>query len=376
MAAITPHPSPVTRHPSPQTNVLLPLLRHEEVLLFTLFLLVAGFFAIAVPSARTSSTYLDLLRDVSPNLIAAIGMTLLLIAGEFDLSVGSMLAFTGVVTVSTFNATDNMWLGIIAGLLTGPLVGAINGYLVTVQGMSSLMTTLGMMFALRGLVYVWTNKTPVVDENGFTAFTQLYQGRILGVPIPGLIALVLIALGYVLLTRTEFGRNIYAIGGNATAARVSGIRVQRQKFLLFVLSGTTAAIAGVLVASQTGTGYFDAGVQGFELIVIASAVLGGVSLSGGIGSLISAMLGVLILGMTGKGLRLMNVHTTQQLVVTGLVMLAAVYLHGVRKRALVGSRRSGVGSRHVGARPSSASPGGPQGHNDARIARFAIRQDT
>jgi ribose/xylose/arabinose/galactoside ABC-type transport system permease subunit len=345
MAAITPHPSPVTRHPSPQKNVLLPLLRHEEVLLFTLFLFVAGFFAIAVPSARTSNTYLDLLRDVSPNLIAAIGMTLLLIAGEFDLSVGSMLAFTGVVTVSTFNATDNMWLGIIAGLLTGPLVGAINGYLVTVQGMSSLMTTLGMMFALRGLVYVWTNKTPVVDENGFTAFTQLYQGRILGVPIPGLIAVVLIALGYVLLTRTEFGRNIYAIGGNATAARVSGIRVQRQKFLLFVLSGTTAAIAGVLVASQTGTGYFDAGVQGFELIVIASAVLGGVSLSGGVGSLISAMLGVLILGMTGKGLRLMNVHTTQQLVVTGLVMLAAVYLHGVRKRALVGSRRSGVGSR-------------------------------
>jgi ribose transport system permease protein len=201
------------------------------------------------------------------------------------------------------------------------------------------------MFALRGLVYVWTNKTPVVDENGFTAFTQLYQGRILGVSIPGLIALVLIALGYVLLTRTEFGRNIYAIGGNETAARVSGIRVQRQKFLLFVLSGTTAAIAGVLVASQTGTGYFDAGVQGFELIVIASAVLGGVSLSGGVGSLISAMLGVLILGMTGKGLRLMNVHTTQVLIVTGLVMLAAVYLHGVRKRVLVGSRRSEVGSR-------------------------------
>ena len=203
--------------------------------------------------------------------------------------------------------------------------------------MNSLMTTLGMLFALRGLVYVWTNKTPVVDENGFTAFTQLYQGD----------------------TRRadhwcdrrcphrprlhpphsdEFGRNIYAIGGNQTAARVSGIRVQRDKFLLFVLSGTMAAIAGVLVASQTGTGYFDAGVQGFELIVIASAVLGGVSLAGGEGNLISAMIGVLILGMTGK-VRLMNVHTTQQLVVTGIVMLVAVYLHGVRKRLLVASRR-------------------------------------
>lgn len=336
--------APVTaRQPSALSRLLLPLIRHEEVLLFTIFLLVAGFFALAVPAARTGGTYLDLLREVSPNLIAAIGMTLLLIAGEFDLSVGSMLAFSGVVTVTAFNVTGSMWLGIVAGVLSGPLVGAVNGYLVTVQGMGSLMTTLGMMFALRGLVYVWTNKAPVIDENGFTAFTDLYRGQILGVPIPGIIALVLIALGYVLLTRTEFGRNIYAIGGNATAARVSGIRVQREKFLLFVLSGTTAAIAGVLVASQTGTGYFDAGVQGFELIVIASAVLGGVSLTGGVGSLISAMLGVLILGMTGKGLRLMNVHTTQQLVVTGLVMLAAVYLHGVRKRKLVEGRRRQVG---------------------------------
>lgn len=328
-----------TGQPNRLSRALLPLIRHEEVLLFALFLLVAAFFAIVVPSARSPGTYLDLLRDVSPNLIAAIGMTLLLLSGEFDLSVGSMLAFTGVVTVSTFNATGNMWLGIIAGLLTGPLVGAVNGYLVTVQGMSSLMTTLGTMFALRGIVYVWTNKTPVVDEHGFTAFTSIYQGDILGVPIPGLIAIVLIALAFILLTRTEFGRNIYAIGGNETAARVSGIHVQRQKFLLFVLSGTMAAIAGLLVASQTGTGYFDAGVQGFELVVIASAVLGGVSLSGGVGNLLSAMLGVLILGMTAKGLRLMNVHTTQQLVVTGLVMLAAVYLHGVRKRVLVESRR-------------------------------------
>jgi ribose/xylose/arabinose/galactoside ABC-type transport system permease subunit len=329
----------VKRQPGGLSRILLPVIRHEEIVLFGLFLIVAVFFAIAVPSSRGSGTYLDLLRDVSPNLIAAIGVTLLLLSGEFDLSVGSMLAFTGVVTVWTFNATDNMWIGIAAGLLSGPLVGAINGYLVTVQGMSSLMTTLGMLFALRGLVYVWTNKTPVVDENGFTAFTQLYQGRVAGVPTPGLIAVILIILALILLTRTEFGRNIYAIGGNQTAARVSGIRVQRDKFLLFVLSGTTAAIAGVLVASQTGTGYFDAGVQGFELIVIASAVLGGVSLSGGQGSLLSAMIGVLILGMTGKGLRLMNVHTTQQLVVTGIVMLVAVYLHGVRKRMLVESRR-------------------------------------
>ena len=314
------------------------LARHEELSLAILFLIVVAFFVIVESSARSGGTYLGLLRDVSPNLIAGIGIALLLLSGEFDLSIGSMLAFTGVVTVATFNVTDNMWLGILAGLLTGPFIGAINGYLVTVQGMNSLMTTLGTMFALRGLVYVWTDKTPVIDQNGFTEFTRLYQGELGPVPVPGLIALALIGMFYVMVTRTEFGRNIYAIGGNRQAARVSGIKVQRATFALFVLSGTLAAVAGLLIASQTGTGYFDAGVQGFELIVIASAVLGGVSLAGGEGRLVSAMLGVLILGMTSKGLRLMNVHTTQQLVVTGIVMLVAVYFHRLRKDIVVRSR--------------------------------------
>ena len=109
---------------------------------------------IAVPTARQSRIYFDLLREISPNLIAAVGVALLMLAGEFDLSIGAMLALTGVVTVTVFNVTGNMWLGILAGLLTGPLIGAINGYLVTRQRMPSLMTTLGMMFALRGLVYV------------------------------------------------------------------------------------------------------------------------------------------------------------------------------------------------------------------------------
>ena len=314
------------------------LTRNEELTLAVLFLAVVGFFLIVEPTSRSTATFFDLLRDTSPNLIAAVGVTLLLLAGEFDLSIGSMLAFTGVATVWTFNAADNMWLGILVGLLTGPLVGAINGYLVTVQGMNSLMTTLGALFTLRGIVYVWTNKTPVIDENKFTNFSRIYQGDLGPVPVPGLLALAIIAFFYVVVTRTEFGRNIYAIGGNETAARVTGIKTQRTKFALFVISGTTAAIAGLLIASQTDTGYFDAGVQGFELIVIASVVLGGVSLAGGEGRLLSAMLGVLILGMTAKGLRLMGAHTTQQLVVTGIVMLIAVYFHGVRKGSVLRRR--------------------------------------
>ena len=147
------------------------------------------------------------------------------------------------------------------------------------------------------------------------------------------------ALPILLTTQTEFGRRIYAIGGNPTAARVSGIQVERTKFWLFVLCSTTAALAGLLIGAQTGTGYFDAGATGFELIVITAVVLGGVSLAGGEGSILGATLGVLILGMTGKGLRLANVYTTWQLILTGVMLMVAVYLHGLRKRLLLVIRR-------------------------------------
>jgi ribose transport system permease protein len=311
------------------------LLKHEEAILALLLLALMIFLAIVVPTSRQTRTYFDLLREVSPNLIAAVGITLLMLAAEFDLSIGSMLAVTGVTTVTVFNITGSMWLGILAGLLIGPIVGAINGYLVTVQRMSSLMTTLGMLFALRGLVYVWTNKAPVVDEHGFTSFVQLYQGSLGPIPIPIIVAVVLIAAAMWVTAQTSVGRSIYAIGGNATAARVSGIKVERVKFWLFVLSGTTAAIAGLLIAAQTGTGYFDAGVSGFELTVITAVVLGGVSMSGGEGHVLGAMLGVLILGLTGKGLRLADVYTTWQLVLTGVLLMVAVYLHALRKRLLL-----------------------------------------
>jgi ribose transport system permease protein len=311
------------------------LLANEAVLLGILVLALIAFLMIVVPTARQPRTYFDLLREISPNLIAAIGVTLLMLAGEFDLSIGAMLALTGVVTVTVFNLTGNMWLGILAGLLTGPVIGTINGYLVTRQRMPSLMTTLGMMFALRGLVYVYTNKTPIVDEHGFASFVQLYQGSVGPLPLPALLAIVLIAIAYLVTTQTEFGRRIYAIGGNPTAARVSGIQVERIKFWLFIVCSTTAALAGLLIAAQTGTGYFDAGASGFELTVITAVVLGGVSLGGGEGGILGATLGVLLLGLTGKGLRLADVYTTWQLILTGIMLMVAVYLHGLRKRLLL-----------------------------------------
>jgi ribose/xylose/arabinose/galactoside ABC-type transport system permease subunit len=315
--------------------------RNEELSLLLILAVVVGFFLIAEPATRQRKVYWDLLWEISPTLIAAVGITMLMLAAQFDLSIGSMLAFTGVATVTAMNRTDSMWIGIAVGLATGPLIGAINGFLVTYVGMQSLMTTLGMMFALRGLVYVYTNKTPVVDENQFTQFTRLWFGKIGPIRAPVILAVLLIALAWYVLSQTEFGRNIYAIGGNEQAARVSGISVRAIMFSLFVISSCCAAVAGLLVAAQTDTGYFDAGVQGFELTVIAAVVLGGVSMAGGQGNIISAALAVVILGMIGKGMRLMGINTTQQLLVVGVVMLAAVYYHRSRRRIAVRLRNEG-----------------------------------
>ncbi len=204
--------------------------RNEELSLLLILAIVVSFFLVAEPATRQGKVYWDLLWEISPTLIAAVGITMLMLAAQFDLSIGSMLAFTGVATVTAMNRTDSMWIGIAVGLATGPLIGAINGFLVTYVGMQSLMTTLGMMFALRGLVYVYTNKTPVVDENQFTQFTRLWFGKVGPIRAPVILALLLVALAWYVLSQTEFGRNIYAIGGNEQAARVSGISVRAIMF--------------------------------------------------------------------------------------------------------------------------------------------------
>ena len=307
----------------------------REAGLVILLLAVVALFWILEPSTRQQRVYWDLLREISPNLIAAIGVTMLMLAGEFDLSIGSMLAVTGITTVVVFNLSDNMWLGIMAGLATGPIVGSIHGYLVTRQNMNSLVTTLGSLFALRGMVYVYTNKTPIIDENGFYDFQDAYYNNLGPVPLPFVLAVILAIVAFVVLTQSEFGRSIYAIGGNETAARVSGIKVSLIKFILFVICASCAAISGMILTAQTGTGYFDSGSSGFELIVIAGVVLGGIALSGGKGSLVGTVLGILILGMTAKGLRLMGVNTNMQLMVTGSIMILAVFMHSFHDRIAI-----------------------------------------
>jgi ribose/xylose/arabinose/galactoside ABC-type transport system permease subunit len=306
--------------------------RYEDTGLAVFLLLLVLFFEAVSDDFRRPQTLVDMLREVSPNAIAAVGVALLMLGGEFDLSIGSMLALVGVVTIGLFNVTGSVLVGVLGGLACGLVVGSINGYLVTRERMSSLMVTLAMMFVIRGVVYVSTGKAAVLDEQSLTVFQQLYQGSIGPLPIPVLLAALVFGVFQFVLTQTPFGRALYASGGNPSAARLSGIRVARLKLISFVVCSLLAAVAGLLITAQTDTGYFDAGATGFELIVIAAVVLGGVSLAGGQGSLVGAMLGVLIIGVTNKGLRLLNVYTTWQLMVVGVVMILAVYLYAVRRR--------------------------------------------
>ena len=302
--------------------------------------------------SRTSELLLDLGLDIDPE----IPISALTVAQQQLVEIARALSRQAQIIImdeptSALSQTEieclfavirrlqSRGVGIIAGLATGPIVGSIHGYLVTQQKMNSLVTTLGSLFALRGMVYVYTNKTPIIDENGFYDFQDAYYNNLGPVPLPFVLAIILVVLALIVLTQTEFGRNIYAIGGNETAARVSGIKVNLIKFILFVICAGSAAVSGMIITAQTGTGYFDSGSSGFELVVIAGVVLGGIALSGGKGSLVGTVLGILILGMTAKGLRLMGVNTNMQLMVTGSIMILAVFIHSFHDRISIFKKR-------------------------------------
>ncbi len=307
------------------------VIRRDEGFLVIFLLLLLMIFTILVPGLANPSTLADLVAEASLNLTAALGVTVLMLQKEFDVSIGSMLGLVGVVTVSVFNSTASIPLGMLAGLACGVVVGSIHGYLVVYQGLNSLMTTLASLFLIRGLIYVWTRQVTVTDKHNLVDFQNLYYGTAAGFPIPGVVALILFIVGGWLLSNTNMGRAVYAIGSNEGAARALGINVRLIKFFSFVICSTLAAVAGLLITAQTASGYFDAG-QGFEFIVIAAVVLGGVALAGGRGTVYGAALGVLIIALTGKGLRLMGVYTTYQLVATGLFMMLAVFGYGIRER--------------------------------------------
>jgi len=271
----------------------------------------------------------QVIRSLSFIAIMAVGQSLVIIMAGVDLSVGSILGLAGVVSAFALEGGMGIAAAIGAGVIVGALAGAVNGVLVTRALLPPFIATLGMMSIARGIAFALTGGETI---RGLPAeFLSIGQGTLAGIPIPILVMIVVAVLAAYALKSTKWGRYVYAIGGNEEAAIYSGVNVRGMKMAVYILSGLSAGIAGVLFTSRFGVGQSTAGL-GYELDVIAAAVIGGVSLSGGRGTILGAMVGSLLMGILRNGLVLLNVSAYWQQVAIGLVILLAVILDRKTKR--------------------------------------------
>ena len=260
---------------------------------------------------------------LSVSTVGIIGCTMLfcLAAGDFDLSVGSVVAFAGVLSVMVINATGSVALGFAVGILAGAAVGLVNGLVIAYVGINALITTLATMQMVRGLTYIVSDGRSIIVNN--ESFSALGNWTFQDMSLPVWIMLTCFVAFGLLLNRTTFGRNALAIGGNKEAAHLAGIAVARTKMIIFAMQGMAAALAGVVLAALMRSGQ-PMVAQGLELQVISGCVLGGVSLSGGVGSILGVIVGVLIMGVVQNVMNLMNIQPFYQLLVSGAILLAAV----------------------------------------------------
>ncbi|WP_051318011.1 ABC transporter permease [Cohnella thermotolerans] len=276
------------------------------------------------PNFLTAQNILNILRQVSIIGMLAVGMTFVIITGGIDLSVGSILALSAVVATSLAHPdTYPLIVPIVVGLLVGLGCGVINGVVVSRWKVAPFIVTLGMMTAARGLTMVYTNGRPVINLSD--KYNFIGGGYVLDIPLPIIIFVGIALIGVFLLNFTKFGRHVYSIGGNESAARLSGVNVGWVQTGVFALSGLFAGLAGIVLSSRVMAGSPVLG-QGYELDAIASVVIGGTSLMGGVGKIGGTVIGVLIIGVMNNGLDLMNVSSYYQQIIKGIIIILAVLL--------------------------------------------------
>ncbi len=307
------------------------LLLFNEIMLVLILILLSIAISIGAPKFYSPTNILNILRDSSMAIIAGIGMTMLLITGEVDLSIGSLVAFVGVITMDITNKTNSVTLGVLAGLAFGALVGFVNGVVRTKLQVNSLIGTIAMMMILRGGVYLYSIRA-VQNYHNLDAFVQIGNGYIGFLPIPLVLMGILYVIFLLIINKSIPGRYLYATGGNAIAARIAGINVDRLKILTFMMNSMLAAMAGIILVSKMNSGQPNAGA-GFELTVIAGVILGGTSLGGGEGTLIGTLFGVLIMRVINNGIIMLRWNQDLQIVISGIVIILAVYIDNKRKLA-------------------------------------------
>jgi ribose transport system permease protein len=307
------------------------VLQQRELTIFLSVLGFAALLALSSPNFLNRANLIALLVGLSFDMIVAVGMTILMVSGGFDMSVGSTLALAGAVagySITKYGAP--IWLGIVLGLLTGLVIGLINGLLITKIRVNPFIATLGMMQVVRGIVFLVTSGLGIPNlPDGFNFFGQ---EKLFGLQIPVWIMLFLVIVGEILLRRWSFFRQSYFVGGNERSARLSGINIDVVKITNYVIVGVMAAVSGLLLAGRMGTASVSAGL-GAELRVISAVVIGGASLSGGEGSVIGALLGVILLNLISNGLNLLGINVYWQNVVIGGVLIIAVAADSLSHRS-------------------------------------------
>ncbi|MQW02066.1 ribose ABC transporter permease [Sinorhizobium medicae] len=287
-------------------------------------------FSFFNPRFMTLINFMNILQQVAVIAIAAFGMTWVILLGEIDLSVGSIIAVAGMVGAQCFAFGMGFVPAIALTLLAGALMGMLNGVLTAKLLLPSFIVTVATMGIYRGMVSLPTNGAPAMIEN--ETWTAIGTESFLGLPIIIWVVAVLFVVNQIALSKTSFGRRAYLTGGNREAAVYSGIKVDRLKILIFMISGMMAAISGILLSSRLFSAQTNAGMS-YELDAIAAAVLGGTSLAGGVGTMVGTLIGALIIGVMNNGMNMLSVPYFYQLIVKGLVILIAVWLDVRAKQA-------------------------------------------
>ena len=317
-------------------NNRLKRMKNEITMLIVLAVLFA-FFSISTEKFLTGTNLINVVRQIAMIGVTAIGMTYVILTAGMDLSAGSVLSLSGIITgIAMVQWKLDPAIAILSGLLIGVFIGLVNGLVITYAKIPPFVTTLATMQIFKGAAFIITGGMPIF---GFPkSFGIIGKGYLSFIPVPVIIMAILMITGWIILNKTRYGRHVYAIGGNTEAARLSGVKVNKVLIVTYILGGLFAAIAGVIMASRIDSGQPNIGLD-FGLDVITAVVLGGVSIMGGEGKLTGVIIGVLIMGVLNNGLIMMNVYEYYQYVIKGIVLLLAVGFDQFNKYQQSGSGR-------------------------------------
>ncbi|MDF1521185.1 MAG: ABC transporter permease [Trueperaceae bacterium] len=318
----------------PMRDGLLRRLRSPDTVfqLTLLAIFVVVFLLLAATSDRfvTSANLWNIVRQAAPTLIVAVGMTFVITVGGIDLSVGSMLAVIAVLSALSLSVGWPIWLMVLAMLALGVALGWFNGYFTAYQSIPAFIVTLATLSILRGTAQLITKgySIPVAPDS---PFLWLGRGRVLDVPVPAILAIIVVIVGYVLLNHTRFGLYVTGIGSNEEGVRRAGVNVRRIKLFVFMFSGLAVALGGMVTSARLASGSSYSGVA-FELQVIAAVIVGGTNLFGGEGRMLGTVMGTLLLAMIGNGLILAQTDAFYQQIIEGAIILAAIWFNLVLAR--------------------------------------------